>query len=183
MPGFDQDDRKRRIVSAVIGLGQSLDIPTVAKGLETEAEQSVSRILNACMRNDGFMAKECLRKRPMTLSGSAPLCRDRPRCSTARLSSSCTNSGPFMIRHLSVCFLDLQYRHVRANDLFARMHGLTGEELRGKNVYDVMKGETLARVERVQGCSDLASLARNATGCMIAMSRCSPTRLPILSAL
>jgi PAS domain S-box-containing protein len=40
---------------------------------------------------------------------------------------------------------------VRANDIFAAMHGLTARELEGKTIYDVMTGELLERVETVLG--------------------------------
>lgn len=38
---------------------------------------------------------------------------------------------------------------VRADSIFAAMHGLTGRELEGKTIYDVMGGEILKRVETV----------------------------------
>ncbi len=148
--GLDQDDRKRLIVSAVIGLGQSLGIPAVAEGVETEAEQSILKEFG-CVYAQGWLHGKGLAAQEIDdfISQRAVVPRQ----------AALLDGSPFQQLHqlqtlydqapVGLCFLDLQYRHVRANDLFARMHGLSGEELRGKTIYNIMKGDTLARVERV----------------------------------
>lgn len=62
---LEHDKRKRRIVSAVIGLGQSLGITVVAEGVETEAEAAILRRLGCPLGQGWFMAK---------VSGQMKLC-------------------------------------------------------------------------------------------------------------
>lgn len=147
--GLEHDNRKRRIVSAVIGLGQSLEITVVAEGVETESEAEILKGLG-CPLGQGWLygkgapAAEA-QKVHEYLPGMAAL--------------SVLDASPFQQLHqletlyeqapVGLCFLDLHFRHVRANDHFAAIHGVTGRELEGKTIYDVMEGETLKRVETV----------------------------------
>ncbi|MFK0332857.1 EAL domain-containing protein [Rhizobium sp. NPDC090275] len=148
--GLEHDNRKRRIVSAVIGLGQSLDITVVAEGVETEAEAAILQGLG-CPLGQGW-----LYGKGVPATEAQKVCERFPKMAS---SASLLDTSPFQRLHqletlydqapVGLCFLDLHYRHVRANDIFAAMHGLTGPELEGKTIYDVMQGETLARVEAV----------------------------------
>lgn len=148
--GLERDKRKRRIVSAVIGLGQSLDITVVAEGVETEAEAAILRGLG-CPLGQGWLYGKGVRA-------------DEARQVFHRLTDlaapeSLLDTSPFQQLHqlqalydqapVGLCFLDLHFRHVRANDIFAGMHGLTAQELEGKTIYDVMQRDTVKRVEAV----------------------------------
>jgi len=148
--GLERDNRKRRIVSAVIGLGQSLGITVIAEGVETEAEAAVLKGLG-CPFGQGWLygkgvpAAEAQKVYERLPENAAP--------------GSVVDTSPFQQLHqletlydqapVGLSFLDLHYRHVRANDIFAAMHGLTARDLEGKTIYDVMRGETLNNVEAV----------------------------------
>lgn len=148
--GLEHDNRKRRIVSAVVGLGQSLDITVVAEGVETEAEAAILRGLG-CPLGQGWLYGKGV--------PAAEAQKVYERFPEKAAPASLLDTSPFQQLHqletlydqapVGLCFLDLHYRHVRANDIFAAMHGLTGRELEGKTIYDVMQGETLKRVETV----------------------------------
>jgi len=148
--GLEHDNRKRRIVSAVVGLGQSLDITVVAEGVETEAEATILRGLG-CPLGQGWLFGKGV---PATEAKQI-----YERLAETAAPRSVLDTSPFQQLHqletlydqapVGLCFLDLHFRHVRANDIFAAMHGLTGRELEGKTIYDVMEGETVKRVEAV----------------------------------
>lgn len=148
--GLEHDNRKRRIVSAVIGLGQSLDITVVAEGVETEAEAAILRGLG-CPLGQGWLYGKGVR--------AAEAQDAYTRLSEMAAPASILDSSPFQQLHqletlyeqapVGLCFIDLHFRHVRANDIFAAMHGLTRRELEGKTIYDVMQGEMVKRVESV----------------------------------
>jgi EAL domain-containing protein (putative c-di-GMP-specific phosphodiesterase class I) len=63
--GLADDDSKRAIVSAILAIGSSLDIPVTAEGVETEAQLMALRLLG-CETVQGFYiarplsAEECL---------------------------------------------------------------------------------------------------------------------------
>ncbi|WP_374638754.1 PAS domain-containing protein [Agrobacterium salinitolerans] len=136
--------------SSVIGLGQSLDITVVAEGVETEAEAGILRSLG-CPLGQGWLygrgvpAEEARRvfDRLSELAAPGPLLDTSPFQQLHQLQAL-YDQAP-----VGLCFLDLHFRHVRANDIFAGMHGVTGRELEGKTIYGVMQGDTLKRVETV----------------------------------
>ena len=150
--GLEHDHRKRRIVSAVVGLGQSLGITVVAEGVETEAEYAILRTLGCPLGQGWLFGKGAPAEEAKAV---------RERLADIAVTDSLLDTSPFQQLHqletlydqapVGLCFLDLKYRHVRANDLFAAMHGLTGRQLEGKTIYDVMQGELLKRVETVLG--------------------------------
>jgi PAS domain S-box-containing protein len=150
--GLEHDNRKRRIVSAVVGLGQSLGITVVGEGVETESEAAILRTLG-CPLGQGWLfgkgvpVEEAKRVNDRLAGIEAPTCLlDTSPFQQLHQLETLYNQAP-----VGLCFLDLQYRHVRTNDLFAAMHGLTGRQLEGKSIYDVMHGETIRRVEGVLG--------------------------------
>jgi PAS domain S-box-containing protein len=150
--GLEHDHRKRRIVSSVIGLGQSLHITVVAEGVETEREAAILQGLG-CPLGQGW-----LYGRGVPAPEAFHFLQNFPEMAGP---ASVLDTSPFQQLHqletlyeqapVGLCFLDLRFRHVRANDIFAAMHGLTARELEGKTIYDVMTGELLERVETVLG--------------------------------
>ncbi len=154
---LDRDSSKRRIAAAIIGLGQSLGITVVAEGVETPEEEAVLRDLG-CDLGQGWLYGK-------------PKTKDEAR-RTLEMFDSDDDAGlpldvsPFQQLHqlatlykqapVGLCFLDLNHRHVRVNDRFASIHNLTGAELEGRTVSDVMSGPTLATVKRILGRSMLS---------------------------
>jgi PAS domain S-box-containing protein len=148
---LDRDTSKRRIAAAIIGLGHSLGITVVAEGVETDQEEAVLRDLG-CNLGQGWLygkpEPKHLARLALEAFGVADLEMIRP-----------LDASPFQQLHqlatlyrqapVGLCFLDLDYRHVRANDRFASIHNMTGAELEGKTISDLMSGSTLAAVKRV----------------------------------
>jgi diguanylate cyclase (GGDEF)-like protein/PAS domain S-box-containing protein len=144
--GVDQDQAKRRIAAAIIGLGQSLGMTIVAEGVETRAEEAILRDLG-CTIGQGW------------LYGRGTPARDaetmRTRFRSEQISTTSLDASPFQQLHqlrtlyqqapVGLCFLDMQFRYVRTNDAFASMHGLSAKELEGRAVNDVMQGALLDR--------------------------------------
>jgi EAL domain-containing protein (putative c-di-GMP-specific phosphodiesterase class I) len=62
-----------KIVNAIIGLGQSLGLPTVAEGIETEHDADVLRAFG-CAYGQGF-----LYSRPVSASAAGVLANDQTR--------------------------------------------------------------------------------------------------------
>jgi PAS domain S-box-containing protein len=147
---LDRDSGKRRIAAAIIGLGQSLGITVVAEGVETTDEERVLRALG-CDLGQGW-----LYGKPMPLAEAR---RALHLFASGEDANEPLDASPFQQMHqlatlykqapVGLCFLDLNYRHVRANDRFASMHNMTGAELVGKSISDVMRGPTLATVKRI----------------------------------
>lgn len=148
--GLDRDRSKRRIAAAIIGLGQSLGTTVVAEGVETSSEEAVLRDLG-CNLGQGWLY-------------GRPTSKDEARRTLQFMSPTSEvdvplDVSPFQQLHqlatlykqapVGLCFLDLSFRHVRANDRFASIHNMTGAELEGKSVSDVMSGPTLSTVKRV----------------------------------
>jgi len=148
--GLERDNRKRRIVSAVVGLGQSLEITVVAEGVETEAEAEILRGLG-CPLGQGWLYGKGVRaaEAQKVFEGLAEMTAPGSHLDTSPFQQLHQLETLYNQAPVGLCFLDLHFRHVRANDIFAAMHGLTGRELEGKTIYDVMQGETVRRVEAV----------------------------------
>ncbi|MCZ7497328.1 EAL domain-containing protein [Agrobacterium tumefaciens] len=146
--GVERDKRKRRIVSAIIGLGASLDITVVAEGIETAAEAAILKGLG-CPLGQGWLygkgvpadAARLVFERLPEMVGPVTLLDTSPFQQLHQLQTL------YQQAPVGLCFVDLHFRHVRANDIFASMHGLSSIDLEGKTIYDVMEGETLKRVE------------------------------------
>ncbi|WP_423415594.1 EAL domain-containing protein [Hyphomicrobium sp. B1] len=147
---LDRDSSKRRIAAAIIGLGQSLGITVVAEGVETRQEEAVLRDLG-CDLGQGW-----LYGKPQTKDEAR---RTLEMVGTVEHTAPPLDVSPFQQLHqlatlykqapVGLCFLDLNHRHVRVNDRFASIHNMTGSELEGKTISDVMSGPTLATVKRI----------------------------------
>lgn len=152
-----RDRSKRRIAAAIIGLGQSLGITVVAEGVETPEEEAVLRELG-CDLGQGW-----LYGKPMPPEDAR---RALDEFASGEETSEPLDDSPFQQLHqlatlykqapVGLCFLDMNFRHVRANDRFASIHNMTGLELEGKTIWDVMSGPTLATVKRILDQSKLS---------------------------
>lgn len=141
---LDQDASKRRIVAALIGLGHSLGMSIVAEGIETPAEERILRELG-CDLGQGWVYSKAVRAET---AYAILIARGEHRELDPPLDIS-----PFQQLHqleslyrqapVGLCFLDLHLRHVRANERFASIYGLTPSELEGKPIDDVLTGDDL----------------------------------------
>ena len=132
------DRESRKVVSAIIGLGHSLDVPVVAEWVETEAQADVLRELG-CDYAQGWLTG-----RPMPGDAVAQLLATAPVHAASPASqpmspylrqhqlSSLYNSAP-----VGLAFLDLDMRYAAANTQFARMVGRPPCEIVGSHVREV----------------------------------------------
>lgn len=147
---LDADASKRRIVASLIGLGHSLGMSIVAEGVETQAEEAILRELG-CDLGQGWLYSKAVRAE---LAFAVLFARGERLALHPPLDIS-----PFQQLHqldslyrqapVGLCFMDLHLRHVRANDRFARLHGLTAAELEGKAIDDVLTGDHLTTARSV----------------------------------
>ena len=132
------DRESRKVVSAIIGLGHSLDVPVVAEWVETEAQADVLRELG-CDYAQGWLTG-----RPMPGDAVAQLLATAPVHAASPASqpmspylrqhqlSSLYNSAP-----VGLAFLDLDMRYAAANTQFARMVGRPLSEIVDAHVSQV----------------------------------------------
>uniref|UniRef100_A0A9E7ZIL5 EAL domain-containing protein n=1 Tax=Bosea sp. NBC_00436 TaxID=2969620 RepID=A0A9E7ZIL5_9HYPH len=145
--GLDGDSSKRRIAASIIGLGQSLGMIVVAEGIETAAEEAILRDLG-CDLGQGW-----LYGKPGQAAEAQPLLMKR---GGINASVRPLDASPFQQLHqlaslydqapVGLCFLDMDFRHVRANEHFASIHGMTSAELRGRTIFDLLEGEALQAI-------------------------------------
>ncbi|UWU26083.1 EAL domain-containing protein (plasmid) [Rhizobium sp. CB3060] len=148
--GLNVEPSKRRIAAAVIGLGKSLGITTVAEGIETAAQEAILRNLG-CDLGQGWLygkgerSDEALGKlKHRGVSGECGRPLDTSPFQQFHQLATLYDQAP-----VGLCFVDMDLRHVRANDRFASMHGLTGAELEGKTLREVLEGGNLETAERI----------------------------------
>ncbi|MDH4992338.1 EAL domain-containing protein [Aquamicrobium lusatiense] len=144
--GLGDDAGKRRIAAAVIGLGQSLGMTVVAEGVESDEEAAILQELG-CQQGQGWLYSKAVpaeqAKRLLETRGT-------------EVAAEPLDTSPFQRMHqlatlydqvpIGLCFLDTNHRYVRVNERFARIHGLTPEELEGRTIDEVMHGELLETV-------------------------------------
>ncbi len=135
----------RKIVSAVIGLGQSLNLRTVAEGVETEQQSEMLRWLG-CDIGQGWlygrpMPAAALRElferptpeqRPSSFFHAAQPSLDSPATRLAQLQAI-YDGVP-----VGLAFLDKKLRYLNLNKRMAQMNDCTVEEHLGRTVHEVL---------------------------------------------
>lgn len=128
----------RKIVSAVIGLGQSLGLPIIAEGIETQAQ---SRMLTqlGCDFGQGFLFG-----RPSPADSVPALVRSHDEYvdDPSPLDMSCNLrlaqlKAIYAGAPIALCFIDMKRRYSSANKRFAKMVGMDLKEIVGRRVDEV----------------------------------------------
>lgn len=138
---LDSDTQSLRIVTAVLGLGQSLGLTVVAEGVESTSQAAVLRKLG-CNAGQGFLwspavpAAQALQLL-QTWGGEAP--------------QTTLDLSPFQRLHqlealyqdapVGLCFIDCQMRIVSANQLLARYLGVELDYILRKPVSQIFGHE------------------------------------------
>jgi PAS domain S-box-containing protein len=178
----------RKIVAAIVGLGHSLGLITVAEGVETE-EQADMLLRLGCELGQGW-----LYGRPVTPDRIADIVADGPQPLSTRLSTHVDEGAVSSLEALpaqrlpqlqaiydgapvGLCFLDLNLRYVSINRRLADMNGASVEAHLGRTVQEMnphlfskygpyvlraLQGEALAGVEvsrPTAGGADRATLS------------------------
>jgi PAS domain S-box-containing protein len=139
----------RKIVAAIVGLGHSLGLITVAEGVETE-EQADMLLRLGCELGQGW-----LYGRPVTLDRIADIVADGPQPLSTRLSTHVDECAVSSLEALpaqrlpqlqaiydgapvGLCFLDRNLRYVSINRRLAEMNGAPVAAHLGRTVHEVI---------------------------------------------
>jgi PAS domain S-box-containing protein len=141
----------RKIVAAIVGLGQSLDLITIAEGVETE-EQAETLLRLGCTLGQGWFYG-----RPATADQIPEIVAAAPRVLTGRMSThgfGWVGSGLEALptqrlaqlqalydgAPVGLCFLDRNLRYVSINRRLAAMNGAPVAAYLGKTVEEMIPG-------------------------------------------
>jgi PAS domain S-box-containing protein len=147
----------RKIVAAIVGLGRSLDLLTIAEGVETE-EQAEMLLWLGCEIGQGW-----LYGKPLTADRIPQMVEAPPRILSTALS---LHGGGWVVSSLEafpaqrlaqlqaiydgapvgLCFLDCNFRYVSINKKLAAMNDAPVEAYLGKTVEEMIP-EVFAEVE------------------------------------
>jgi PAS domain S-box-containing protein len=139
----------RKIVAAIIGLGHSLGLATVAEGVETE-EQADMLLWLGCEKGQGWLYGQAVSARDTGLLIEAP-----PRPMSARLTGpgdgwASSNLEALPTQRLAqlqaiydgapvgLCFVDRQLRYVSINQRLAQMNGSSVSAHLGRTVKEMI---------------------------------------------
>ena len=140
----------RKIVAAVIGLGRSLGLVTVAEGVEQSEQADMLHCLG-CERAQGWLFGHPLPGEEMTalvLESSSALKVSSPVLAAGGGAESClealpaTNHAQLQAIYdgvpVGLCFLDCDFRYVSLNQHLAEMNGRSVRDHLGKTVQQVV---------------------------------------------
>jgi PAS domain S-box-containing protein len=139
---LDGDMAKRRIAAAIVGLGQSLGLAVVAEGVETVQEEAILGDYG-CDLGQGWLYGKGMPAEDAHLllqGASGPYELVSP-LDVSPFQQLLQLGSLYRQAPVGLCFVDLDYRHVRVNDRFAAIHGMTVKELEGKSIFDIMRRE------------------------------------------
>jgi PAS domain S-box-containing protein len=161
----------RKIVAAMVGLAHSLDISTVAEGIETEAQADILLLLGSELGQGWHFG------RPGPFDVLANLVSAAPTLGEKRLVSpgndwAVSSLEAFPTQRLAqlqaiydgapvgLCFLDCKLRYVSLNEKLAQMNGTTVEAHLGQTVKEMMPAlypEVEPYVQRALGGESIAT--------------------------
>jgi PAS domain S-box-containing protein len=139
----------RKIVAAVVGLGQSLGLTTVAEGVETR-EQAEMLLWMGCELGQGWLFGRPMPAEDLSAAVNAPRYRLSTGVSSHLLKVAATNVDTLPSQRLAqlqavydgapvgLAFLDCNSRHVNLNQRLADMNGFTVEEHLGRTVAEML---------------------------------------------
>jgi PAS domain S-box-containing protein len=139
----------RKIVAAVIGLGQSLGLTTVAEGVETK-EQAEMLLWMGCELGQGWLFGKPMPAEQLPAAVEAPRQRQSTGRSSQLLDVSAANVDTVPSQRLAqlqavydgapvgLAFLDRNFRHVNLNQRLADMNGFSVAEHLGRTVAEML---------------------------------------------
>ncbi len=148
----------RKIVAAVIGLGQSLGLKTVGEGIETH-EQAEMLLWMGCEVGQGWLFGRPMPEAELESVLTAPRSKISLGLSTLLASSSLTNFDGLPAQRLAqlqavydgapvgLAFLDRELRYVSLNQKLAVMNGLPVEEHLTRSLEEVLP-EQFIQIEK-----------------------------------
>jgi len=158
---LESDSGSLKIVTAVLGLGQSLGVHVIAEGIETDRQAKLLQHMG-CTLGQGYL----LGRPAPHAQALAQLARDG--CHSGH--DSPLDASPFQRLHqletlykdapVGLCFLDTEMRIISANPKVIQYLGLERMELRGRSVKKLLNqpgsGSLLDALEQVCAGAELA---------------------------
>jgi PAS domain S-box-containing protein len=153
-----QSRDSRKIVAAVIGLGQSLKLTTVAEGIENETQADILRWLG-CDVGQGWLYGPPVAARDLPKIIDAPMSTATHTLRDSPASDLITCIEPLPSQRLAqlqaiydgapvgLAFVDADLRYVSVNQRFARMNAISVEEHLGRKVSDISPPEIYTKIE------------------------------------
>lgn len=153
-----QSRDSRKIVAAVIGLGQSLKLTTVAEGIENETQADILRWLG-CDVGQGWIYGPPVAARDLLKIVDAPMSTATHTLHDSPASDLITCIEPLPSQRLAqlqaiydgapvgLAFVDADLRYVSVNQRLASLNGIAVEDHLGRKLSDVMPREIYQKVE------------------------------------
>jgi len=153
-----QSRDSRKIVAAVIGLGQSLKLTTVAEGIENETQADILRWLG-CDVGQGWIYGPPVAERDLPKIIAAPMSTATHTLHDSPASDLITCIEPLPSQRLAqlqaiydgapvaLAFVDADLRYVSVNQRLASLNGISVEEHLGRKLSDVMPPMIYSEIE------------------------------------
>lgn len=153
-----QSRDSRKIVAAVIGLGQSLKLTTVAEGIENETQADILRWLG-CDVGQGWLYGPPVAERDLPKVIAAPMSTATHTLHDSPASDLITCIEPLPSQRLAqlqaiydgapvaLAFVDADLRYVSVNQRFASLNRITVEEHLGQKLSDITPPGIYSEVE------------------------------------
>lgn len=153
-----QSRDSRKIVAAVIGLGQSLKLTTVAEGIENETQADILRWLG-CDVGQGWIYGPPVSVQDLPKIIDAPMSTATHTLHNSPASDLITCIEPLPSQRLAqlqaiydgapvgLAFVDAELRYVSVNQRLASLNGISVEDHLGRKLSDVMPSAIYKKVE------------------------------------
>ena len=153
-----QSRDSRKIVAAVIGLGQSLKLTTVAEGIENETQADILRWLG-CDVGQGWLYGPPVAARDLPKIIDAPMSTATHTLHDSPASDLITCIEPLPSQRLAqlqaiydgapvgLAFVDADLRYVSVNRRLAKLNGIAVEEHLGRKVSEITPPAIYSKVE------------------------------------
>lgn len=153
-----QSRDSRKIVAAVIGLGQSLKLTTVAEGIENETQADILRWLG-CDVGQGWIYGPPVAARDLSKIIDAPMSTATHTLHDSPASDLITCIEPLPSQRLAqlqaiydgapvgLAFVDADLRYVSVNQRLASLNGISVEDHLGRKVSEVTPPMIYSRIE------------------------------------
>jgi PAS domain S-box-containing protein len=128
----------RKIVSAVIGLGQSLGMPVVAEGIETRTQLKMLTHLG-CDFGQGYLFSRPAPAEaiPALIRSFGEQAEDPPSLNLSCNLKLAQLNAIYAGAPFALCFIDLKYRYVNANKRFAELIDVDLDQIIGRRVEEL----------------------------------------------
>lgn len=153
-----QSRDSRKIVAAVIGLGQSLKLTTVAEGIENETQADILRWLG-CDVGQGWLYGPPVAVRDLPKIIAAPMSTATHTLHNSPASDLITSIEPLPSQRLAqlqaiydgapvaLAFVDADLRYVSVNQRLASLNGIPVEDHIGQKLSEIMPATVYSQVE------------------------------------